>query len=591
MSRVLLGHVVDDMSKSPGISTPPLKLDLERLLVSRLLVQANSGGGKSWALRRLLEQTFTLVPQVVLDIDDEFHTLREKHPYVLAGAAGGDCRADPRTAQLLARRVLEHGFSLIIGIYELKKHERMRFVRLFLEALIEAPRALWRPLLVVVDEAHIFCPEKEQAESAAAVTDLMTRGRKRGFCGVLATQRISKLNKDAAAEANNKLIGRSALDVDMKRASDELGFTTREQQHGLRALEAGQFFAFGPALTSQVTLVKVGEVHTTHPEPGSRRQSAPPPPPDKLKAILAKLADLPKDAEAEEGELERLRRENAALRLQARANLGKVQPDEAAIEAARKAGYQKGIAAGAPFGYGKALEAVQPIADRMATLGAGIAETVEAFQQDLKRLAKGAPALPPVSPGAGDSIPMAARATAAPAPRAAARPGAGTSEVNGQQQRVLDALAELEAIGVDEPERIQVAFLAGYTNLSSKGFANSMGASNSAGLIHYPSAGRVALTDEGRRLGRAPSRPRSPEELHSRVLGLLGGVHAKVLQPLIEAYPDPIDRAQLASRAGYANLSSKGFANAMGRLRSLGFLDYPRHGQVRAQPVLFMERG
>ena len=31
----------------------PLPLDVDRLVVSRLLVQANSGGGKSWALRRL----------------------------------------------------------------------------------------------------------------------------------------------------------------------------------------------------------------------------------------------------------------------------------------------------------------------------------------------------------------------------------------------------------------------------------------------------------------------------------------------------------------------------------------------------------
>ena len=32
-------------------------IDLDSLLNTRLLVQANSGGGKSWLLRRILEQS------------------------------------------------------------------------------------------------------------------------------------------------------------------------------------------------------------------------------------------------------------------------------------------------------------------------------------------------------------------------------------------------------------------------------------------------------------------------------------------------------------------------------------------------------
>jgi uncharacterized protein len=256
----------------------PLAIDLDRLVETRLLLQANSGAGKSWALRRILEQTHGRVQHLVVDVEDEFHTLREKFDYVLAGRHGGDCPADTRSAPLLARRLLELGVSAIIGIYELKAHDRIRFVRLFLDALVNAPRELWHPVLVVVDEAHIFCPQAGQAESAGAVIDLMTRGRKRGFCGILATQRISKLHKDAAAEANNKLIGRSALDVDMKRAADELGFSGRDDQARLRTLGPGEFFAFGPALSPSVIPVKVGTVETTHPRAGQR--SAPPAPPE-----------------------------------------------------------------------------------------------------------------------------------------------------------------------------------------------------------------------------------------------------------------------------------------------------------------------
>ena len=50
-------------------------LDLPRLIDTRLLVQANSGGGKSWLLRRLLEQSHGKVQHIVLDLDGAFTIL------------------------------------------------------------------------------------------------------------------------------------------------------------------------------------------------------------------------------------------------------------------------------------------------------------------------------------------------------------------------------------------------------------------------------------------------------------------------------------------------------------------------------------
>src|SRR5204863_987249 len=79
-------------------SGAPVVLDLERLIESRMLVQANSGGGKSWVIRRLLEQTHGHVQQLVLDHEGEFHTLREKFGYILVARSGGDVAADPRSA-------------------------------------------------------------------------------------------------------------------------------------------------------------------------------------------------------------------------------------------------------------------------------------------------------------------------------------------------------------------------------------------------------------------------------------------------------------------------------------------------------------
>ena len=174
-------------------------LDLEKFIDTRALIQAGSGGGKSYRIRWLLEQSYGHVQQIILDLEGEFHTLREKFDYVLIGK-GGDVDIEVRGAEILARKLLELNVSAIVDLYEFKQHERIRFVKLFLDALINSPKNLWHPCIIVVDEAHQFCPEKGQAESASAVIDLATRGRKRGFCAVLATQRLSKLHKDAAAE-------------------------------------------------------------------------------------------------------------------------------------------------------------------------------------------------------------------------------------------------------------------------------------------------------------------------------------------------------------------------------------------------------
>ena len=94
-----------------------VSVDLETLVNSRLLIQANSGAGKSWALRRLLEQSHGHIQQFVIDPEGEFASLREKFDYVLAAKAGGDTLADVRTAKLLAERLLELGASAILDIY------------------------------------------------------------------------------------------------------------------------------------------------------------------------------------------------------------------------------------------------------------------------------------------------------------------------------------------------------------------------------------------------------------------------------------------------------------------------------------------
>lgn len=323
------------------VGRTPLHVDVKSLVISRLELQANSGGGKSYGLRRFAEITHPLIHQIILDVEDELYTLREKFNYLLV-REGGDAVPSIRSAKLLARRIMELETSAIIGLHELKRHERFAFMRVFLEQLMSLPKRLYHPTLVVIDEAHMFCPEKEKAESTSAVVDLMTRGRKRGLCGMLATQRIAKLNKDALAECNNKLIGRTGLDLDIKRCADELGLTLKEAKKILPRLKPGEFFAFGPAISPEVVRMKVGKVVTKHPEPGEPQPPVPAPK-KVLKRVLRELEDLPQEAAQEIKDLAQAKQEVASLRreLSKAKNRSEYCVDAMTLEKAREEGYAK----------------------------------------------------------------------------------------------------------------------------------------------------------------------------------------------------------------------------------------------------------
>jgi len=61
----------------------PALLDLTELLATRLLVQGNSGSGKSHLLRRLLEQSAGLVQQAVIDPEGDFASLADRSGHVV----------------------------------------------------------------------------------------------------------------------------------------------------------------------------------------------------------------------------------------------------------------------------------------------------------------------------------------------------------------------------------------------------------------------------------------------------------------------------------------------------------------------------
>lgn len=281
MSNLVLGNFED--------SGEAVALDLEALIGTHLCIQANSGGGKSGTIRRLLEITHGKLQHIVLDVEDEFYTLREKYEYMIAGGDNGDCAATVNNAEKLALMILRTGFSAIVQINSLSMDDRREFIGRFLSALIAAPKDLWRPALVILDEAQSYAPQVGKVESSDGVLQLMTLGRKRGFTGVLATPRAASIHKDVTGPVNNWLMGRVGQPADRRAVADALGFSANSPEaRGLQKLIRREFWAFGPALCTEPRKMKVGAIETTAIKAGQAAVPTPPAP-AAMKRILAEL--------------------------------------------------------------------------------------------------------------------------------------------------------------------------------------------------------------------------------------------------------------------------------------------------------------
>jgi hypothetical protein len=545
-----------------------VRLDVARLIESQMLIQATTGGGKTSTLRRILEQSHGMVQQLVIDPEGEFYTLREKFDYIIAGK-GGDCAADPRSAKLLAKRLLELGVSAICDLSELKMHDRIRFVRLFCEALIEAPRSKRVPALVVIDEAHLFCPEKGQAESAAAVIDLSARGRKRQLTPLLATQRLAKLNKDAAAQLGNVLIGRTGLDIDQVRAADVLGFAKAERI-ALRDLKWREFYAFGPAFAfNGVQRLLVGDTATKNPKMG-QDLTPPPPPTAKMRELLAKVADLPAEAEAEARTLDELKRDLADTRR--RLTIAEKRVETPPILSAPcdhpkeigelRARIEVEVQARETFRhhYAQAEERLKAVAE---VLGQPFTRLPEIVKTPVPVSA------PQVRAEKRNREQSAPKTMPAAIPSRHSQNGAGDLEgITGGAMRMLVRLAERH------PETWTRAQLATLAKIKRSGgtFGTYLSRLNQRGLIAERD-GRVSITDDGLDLmGGPPAQPQTHEELVASWRERLTGGAVRMFDALLDAGPDGLSREELAD-AAEITLSGGTYGTYLSRLVTNGLAE------------------
>jgi hypothetical protein len=563
-----------------------ISMDVDVMLTTRLLVTADSGGGKTVLLKRLCEQMSGHIPVIVIDPEGEFAPLREKFDFVLVGP-GGEIPADPRSASLVAQTLLKLRTSAICDIYEMPESVRHQFVKNFCDGLINSPKNLWHPTVIVVDEAHMFCPEKGTGESIASdsVKALSTRGRKRGICPIFATQRLSEFNKGASSMCLNRLVGGTFEDVNVARAVQVLSIPANEKHDfvaQIKLLEPGYFYALGRAICKERTLFKVGAITTPHGKEAQKYAAVPPPPPEEIAKLIPKLADLPKTAEEKAKTEAELRKEIRELKAQMRIPITLTSVPSSRTNSETSAAK-----------LGELNLALRASKQTIATIHAdakAFRSRTSRLLKDLTALAHAAAAwvdkpLPTIETNTkisgaeiqkGEAFKERSREPFERGATERVRPHHrppenhhGDETTNGDLPRpiarILSALAEFQAIGVEDAARSMVASWLG-VKATTGSFKNYLSELRVRGLIVDLNGGNIKLTEAGAKYVPAVDSPATTKDLLERAASVFGGTPAKILRFIHSRYPEPVSREEIGEYVGNSPTTGS-FKNYLSELR------------------------
>jgi uncharacterized protein len=558
-------------------------------------ILARKGSGKTFTARRFAEQLFKAGLQVVdVDPKGDHWGMRSssdaKGPglgFLILGGEHGDLPLEPGSGELVAKLVVEERVSVILDLSLFRKHEVATFMTAFLENLyrLKAREAYRTPVMLLVDEADAVAPQKPQPgelRMLGAIEDIVRRGRQRGIGCTLVTQRSAVLNKNVLTQAQVMVAMRTIAPQDLAAMDSWIDVHGTVEQRAalmesLPSLPRGDAWFWSPGWPTDE-----GIFQRVHVDPIETFDSGATPKPGEKRVEPKQRADV---------DLEALRRQMAAT-------IERANAADPALLRKRIAELERELArkpAAAPPAPAKVERVEVPVlkeADwkRLEKVTARLGEVSAAAADLVRQLApalragpgpRGGPPLAAVprlaAPAPAPRRPIAA----APPPRAAApRPATGAPAPAGElgkgERAILTAAAQ-HAAGVT---REQLTVLTGYRRSSRDTYLQRLRA---AGLVLEDE--RITATDAGvAELGPdfepLPTGAALLEHWRTR---LPQGERA-VLEVLVTAYPDAVDRDAITEATSYQRSSRDTYLQ---RLRSRQLITEPARGTVRAADMLF----
>jgi len=240
------------------------ELNVQDHLISQPLAEVGiRNSGKSYQAGKICEDLCEVKqPFVVIDPEGEYWTLRERYPVIVAavGQAVGrpkgykaDLTITSDTAPALARRVAEKGYSLVLDLRNATMAQGYDVLGSFLESLYQVEAEFNRPLVVIMEEAHVLVPEigrirlpdmrKAQEKVIYWTYEVAARGRHRGLGYICIARRAAEVAKAVLSQCPNRIIFKLVDPSDLAWLR-ESGLS-REEAEAVKRLPQGKAMVIG----------------------------------------------------------------------------------------------------------------------------------------------------------------------------------------------------------------------------------------------------------------------------------------------------------------------------------------------------------
>lgn len=469
-------------------------------------------------------------------------------------------------------------------------------------------RAATGVVYLVLEEAHEFAPKERAGVGAETMAiyyakKLATAGRSKGIRLMVLTQRTQALHNALLGSCDTMVAHRLTAPADQGPVKDwlkaQFDKATFEKVAGsLASLPTGSaWVCSGEAQLAQLVAfprITTFDNSATPTIGGQRRVVATAPvDQDRLRAIIGTAVQ---EAEANDPKTLHKRIRELEAEIGKKPASGPAANPEA-LSAAQQAGYRDGYRTGRMHAFGRAegdLVAIdRALADmRMGWTAEKDGPLPEGFGAGRKE------SLPPpgivVSPARENIPPQNAHSTGTSSVRRASSAPAGSKSstlaegLTRPQQRILDALAWMRAIGIERSDKTQLAIMADQSPTSGS-YMGALASLLKAQRITYPAPGSVEITESGIALANPIAAPPTTADLHASLERKLPASQWRTLRAVIDAHPDAISKEALAKATGQSPTSGSYMGN-LAALNRLGFVSYPRPGQIAAQSILFVER-
>jgi hypothetical protein len=579
-------------------------------VTQRISILGRTRSGKSHTAGVIVEEVLKARQQVViLDPKGDWNGLRSSAdgksaglPITIMGGKHGDIPLEPTAGALIADIVVNEGISVILdlSLFESKADE-VRFATAFLDRLY---RKNTEPILLVVDESDVFAPQKPEKNETTMLNRMETicrRGAGRGIGVVLISQRSAALHKGCLSQTELMVAHQTTApqDKDAIKAwvTDHGDADQRENfMKRIPKLPIGTAIVWSPSWLEIYEEVSIRRKETydssAAPRVGKRRR-----PPK----VLAQV-DLDRLKKHMSETIEKAKQEDPKIlraeiqKLKAELSTKKPAPAPKSTPVVAMAPIIKNRVVEVPALKKGEIKVLHKLVERMekarASLGwstqsleigaNAVAQALGVAIEAAERVKRKPEAAPTRISGKPQSRLVRHSQQGIPAARTP-KNGDGQAELLAGERKMLEVLAQFHP---GTRTKSQLGALSGYTP-SGGTFGNYYGKLKRLGLIKEDIVGAVMITEAGLDWFGS-SRPRSPattDELLDMWRGKLLAGERKMLDTLVEKYPEAVSKEALGEETGYTHTGGT-FGNYLGTLRR-NALATIEDDQVKASDAIF----